>query len=84
MTDEEALYYFKNSYFDPEGQGLHQLVYKQTDYWICLNFMLDNHPEWRTCDPKEIMEYVMPKFRGCANPVNIMKWIQHIQDRLGK
>ena len=56
MTDEEALHYFEHSYFDPEGQGLHQLVYKQTEYWICLNFMLDNHPEWRTCDPKEIME----------------------------
>lgn len=32
MTDEEALYYFKHSYFDPEGQGLQQLVYKQTEY----------------------------------------------------
>lgn len=79
MNDEKIIEYLDKHYFDPEGQGCHQLISKQTEYWICLNFMLDNHPEWRTCDPKEIMKYVMPKFRGCVNPNTIRDWIKHIQ-----
>lgn len=84
MTDEEALHYFKHSYFDPDGKGLHQLTYKISEYWICLNFMLDNHPEWRTADPKELLREIMKKFQGRLAPQHVTGWIEHIQDRLGK
>lgn len=79
MNDEKIIEYLDKHYFDPDGRGMHKLCLSEYEFKICLNFMLDNHPEWRTCDPKEIMKYVMPKFGGCANPNTILDWIKHIR-----
>ena len=84
MTDDQTIAYLKDHHFDPYGKGLHQLTSAESEFQICLNFMLDNHPEWRSCNENDIMSYVMRRFNGTANPNSIRKWINHIQDRLNK
>ena len=46
--------------------------------------IVDNHPEWRTADPKELLREIMKKFQGRLAPQHVTGWIEHIQDRLGK
>ena len=45
MDDEKIIEYFNKRYFNPPGHGLHQLCPAESEFWICLNFMYDNHPE---------------------------------------
>ena len=79
MDDEKIIEYFNKRYFNPPGHGLHQLCPAESEFWICLNFMYDNHPEWRVGEVNDIMKYIMKKFQGRANPNTIRDWINHIQ-----
>lgn len=81
VTDEQALYMLEHHFFDPQGMGLHQLCHSHSEFFICLNFMLQNHPEWNTGDRKEILRFAMKKFGGRCNPAIISQWIYQLQDR---
>lgn len=81
MNDEKAIEYLNKHYFDPAGRGMHKLCLSEYEFKICLNFIYDNHPEWRTSDEKDIMKYVMSKFQGRVNPNTIRDWIKHIQEK---